>query len=232
MLSCIFRLKILGAYNKNEELKVRGGKNMCKIERWRISVLCLCFIFSSILSGCASQTSPFAPASDDFAANSNLPLYHGQAPYSSSYNEAKYVSRLPQSINLGREKVILVDPRAFAWGAYDENGELVRGGIATAGADFCQDEGRPCRTSVGTFRIYSLGGEGCISKSYPIGKGGSLMPYCMFFHGGQSLHGSPDQMFVEANISHGCVHMRIPDVEWLRYNFARVGTKVVVLPYD
>jgi hypothetical protein len=26
--------------------------------------------------------------------------------------------------------------------------------------------------------------------------------------------------------------MRIPDAEWMRYNFAQVGTKVVVLPYN
>ena len=76
-----------------------------------------------------------------------------------------------------------------------------------------------------------MGNEDCKSRTYPIPKGGSLMPYCMFFNNGQSLHGSPDQMMVEQNISHGCVHMRIPDAEWLRYNFARVGTKVVIMPY-
>ena len=152
-------------------------------------------------------------------------------PYSANYNEDKYVARLPQHIEMGHEKVILVDPNAFAWGAYAPDGELVRGGIATAGADFCPDDNAPCRTKVGTFRLYSLGGEDCYSRIYPRGKGGALMPYCMFFSGGESLHGSPDHMLVESNISHGCVHIRIPDAQWLREDFAQVGTKVVIMPY-
>jgi hypothetical protein len=160
-----------------------------------------------------------------------FPLFHGAPPYSSSFNEDKYASRLPQNIHLGREKVILIDQKVYAWGAYDSNGNLVRAGIATAGANYCPDEGHSCRTTVGTFRIYSMGNEDCTSKIYPIPTGGSLMPYCMFFHEGESLHGSPDKLLVEANISHGCVHMRIPDAEWLRYHFVTIGTKVVILPY-
>ncbi|MHB1947516.1 MAG: L,D-transpeptidase [Gammaproteobacteria bacterium] len=197
---------------------------MNKSKQWKYY-----FLFGLIfltLGGCASQSEPML-SSEDF---NGLPLYHGQAPYSSSFNEAKFASALPQNINT-REKVIVVDPKVYAWGAYSEEGRLIRAGIASAGADFCEDEGRPCHTSTGTFRIYSMGNQDCISHQYPVGKGGSLMPYCMFFHKGESLHGSPDQMMVENNISHGCVHMRIPDVEWLRYNFAEVGTKVMVLPY-
>lgn len=187
----------------------------------------------SMVGGCATEypvneTDHF-PQQDQ--VSTNLPSYHGQAPYSNQYNEAKYVAMLPKTVDTGNEKLILVDPKSYAWGAYDEQGNLVRGGIASAGANYCPDEGRSCKTTTGTFRIYSLGAEDCRSRTYPLGKGGSLMPYCMFFHKGESLHGSPDQMFTENNISHGCVHMRIPDVEWLRFNFAKVGTKVTVLPY-
>ena len=57
------------------------------------------------------------------------------------------------------------------------------------------------------------------------------MPYCMYFNKGEALHGSPDSIVVEDNISHGCVRMRIPDAEWMVTQFAQVGTKVVVLPY-
>lgn len=148
-----------------------------------------------------------------------------------SYDESRYSSRLPETISMGKEKVILVDPKSYAWGAYSADGRLVKAGIATAGGDHCEDEVGPCYTSSGTFRIQSLGGPECASKKYPRPNGGGLMPYCMFFHGGQALHGSPDSIVVENNISHGCVRMRIPDAEWLRYNFANVGTKVVVLPY-
>src|SRR5580692_7013721 len=57
-----------------------------------------------------------------------LPSYQGEPPFSSSFNEDKFASALPQNINLGHEKVIVVDPKKFAWGAYDANGTLVRGG--------------------------------------------------------------------------------------------------------
>lgn len=186
-------------------------------------------IFSLMLNGCAHEMSDDQPAPDstDYAG---LPLYRGQAPYSSSFREEKYASIMPPSINTN-EKVVVVNPRTYSWAAYND-GRLVKAGIAQAGANFCEDEGQPCRTDTGTFRVYSLGDSTCISHKYPVGKGGSLMPYCMFFNRGQSLHGTPDQMLSEANISHGCVHMRIPDAEWLRYNFVQVGTKVVILPYD
>lgn len=161
----------------------------------------------------------------------DVPLYHGQAPYSNAFNEQKYVARLPSIYQTDGQKLILIDPAVHAWGAYDETGSLVRGGIATAGADYCPDIGRACRTHIGAFAVYRMGDETCYSKTYPVGEGGALMPYCMFFDGGQSLHGSPDQIMADANISHGCVHLRIPDAAWLRYQFADIGTKVVILPY-
>lgn len=185
---------------------------------WRKSFLFS--IFSLLLVGCATHNS--APGTT--AANAGY-------PYSNNFDESKYVARLPQTIKTNGEKVIVVDAKIFAWGAYDESGNLVRGGVASAGGDRCPETGKPCHTSVGTFRIYSLGGEDCYSRKYPIPDGGALMPYCMFFHGGQSLHGSPDKMMVEANFSHGCIHLRIPDAEWIRYNFAKVGTKVIIKPY-
>lgn len=183
-----------------------------------------CFIFL-MLTSCATEP-------DGLVDNSSgLPMYQGQAPYSNSFNEDKYATLLPQSVNSG-EKMILVDPNAYAWGAYDATGRLVKAGIASAGGDYCPDEGAPCKTQAGSFRIFSLGDASCISHTYPIGNPGSLMPYCMFFNKGQSLHGAPDQMMSERNESHGCVRMRIPDAEWIRYNFASIGTKVVVLPYQ
>lgn len=155
--------------------------------------------------------------------------YHGSNYYYKP--SADYMSRLPETINTNGEKVVLVDPTVHAWGAYDRDGTLVKGGIATAGGNWCDDINRPCRTSTGTYRIQSMGDGECKSKIYPKPNGGGLMPYCMFFHNGMALHGSLDGAVVEDNISHGCVRMRIPDAEWLRYNFATVGTKVVVKPY-
>lgn len=151
--------------------------------------------------------------------------YVGYSPYTN------YGARLPETMATNGQKVIYVDPNKFAWAAYNENGEQVKSGIATAGGDFCEDTGRPCRTDAGRFRITSIGGADCISRTFPLPNGGGLMPHCMFFHNGQALHGSPEGAVVEANISHGCVRMRIPDAEWLKNNFASVGTQVVVQPY-
>jgi lipoprotein-anchoring transpeptidase ErfK/SrfK len=186
--------------------------------------------FSILLISCVYKPAP-QPTFPDGRPINNLPLYHGAAPFSAQFNEQKYAARMPQQIDAGSEKVIIVNPRIYAWGAYDATGQLVKAGIAASGADYCTDIKKACRTKVGTFRIYSLGDETCVSRTYPIGKGGSLMPYCMFFYKGLSLHGSPDQMLAEMNTSHGCVHMRIPDIEWLRYNFVKNGTKVIILPY-
>lgn len=163
------------------------------------------------------------------ACTNNRYSSSGEYPYAMHYDERKYSSSMPSTIDSGG-RVIVVDPKLYAWGAY-QDGKFVRGGIANAGANYCPDKGGSCRTTIGTFRIYSMGDVNCASKIYPIPKGGALMPYCMYFYNGESLHGSPDHMLGENNISHGCIHMRIPDAEWLRYNFASIGTKVVIRPY-
>lgn len=153
--------------------------------------------------------------------------------YSESRFNEDYNARMPQQMDTGGKKLVLVDPKAHAWGAYDANGQLVKAGIATAGGEVCppDDDAADCRTGVGKFRITSMGDGDCYSKVYPKPEGGGLMPYCMFFNNGEALHGSPDSVVVEDNVSHGCVRMRIQDAEWMRYNFAQVGTTVQVLPY-
>jgi len=183
------------------------------VKKW-LWYVCFIFIFSS-LNACS---------------NNRVGYSSGEYPYARIYDESKYSSAMPQHTTFSTGKVIVVDPKLYAWAAYN-NGDFVRGGIANAGANYCPDEGSSCRTTIGTFKIYAMGDVSCASKIYPIPTGGALMPYCMYFHNGESLHGSPDHILGENNISHGCIHMRIPDAEWLRYNFASVGTKVVILPY-
>lgn len=150
--------------------------------------------------------------------------------YDNSIKESSNDGRLPNQISPPGEKVIVIDPRAHAWGAYLPDGQLIRSGLASAGAKWCKDRGRPCRTSVGSFRIFSLGNSDCVSSIYPLEDGGGApMPYCMFFNGNQGLHGS--NQLAQANISHGCVRVSVRDAEWLRFDFVRVGTKVIVKPY-
>lgn len=145
----------------------------------------------------------------------------------SNYLAQNYATRIPSTI-ASRGKVIVVDPRVHVWGAYAD-GNLVKAGLTTAGGDWCADIKRPCHTTPGTFRISSLGGPGCKSSRYPLGKGGAPMPYCMFFNGNQSLHGSAE--VIEANVSHGCVRLEVNDAAWIRYQFANIGTQVVVKRY-
>src|SRR3990167_8216873 len=116
---------------------------------------------------------------------------------------------LPLQINPQGEKIIVVDPAEHAWGAYDANGRLIRGGLASAGADWCKDTQRPCRTRTGTFSILSLGSASCVSPSFPLPHGGGPMGYCMYFNQAQALHASPN--VVRGNISHGCVRLFYSD---------------------
>jgi hypothetical protein len=137
------------------------------------------------------------------------------------------------------EKMIIVDPSIHQWGAYDSDGTLMRSGLATAGSDYCRDLHRRCHTRSGSFRIYSLGSSGCRSKKFPLPRGGAPMPYCMYFNGGQALHGSYGNEVVYGNISHGCVRLHVADAYWLRFNFVEGpnaengyrGTRVIVKPY-
>lgn len=154
---------------------------------------------------------------EDIPINRQVPIYQ-----SSDW-------KLPNQIPAPGEKVIIVDPKIHLWGAYSATGILMRQGLASAGAKWCKDLDRPCRTTSGIFRIQSLGAADCISTRYPLGEGGAPMPYCMYFNGNQGLHGS--NQVAAANISHGCVRLRVEDAEWLRYHFARRGTKVIIKNY-
>lgn len=145
-------------------------------------------------------------------------------------NDENYYSDDSPSKVSTSEKVIIIDPVNHRWSAYSPTGKLIRSGLATAGARWCEDIGRPCKTKAGVFRIYSLGNEDCVSSKYPIEEGGGApMPYCMYFNGSQGLHGSNN--VIAGNISHGCVRLRTYDAEWLRYHFVTVGTKVIIKPY-
>lgn len=171
----------------------------------------------------------------------NGSLYPGRViavPDDLAYSDLLDYSPFPRTIDPPEEKMIIVDPNLNAWGAYDPEGMLVRWGPATAGKDWCPDIDRGCRTKAGTFRVYSLGSSSCVSSKFPIPRGGAPMPYCMFFNGGQALHGSPGGV-IKGNESHGCVRLFVQDAEWLRYDFVEPpmaqngykGTKVVVVPY-
>ncbi len=179
------------------------------------TMTCAIFIFLSTFTLCSCSTvSNRSPSANE---------QHAAAP------PPDFSLRLPQKIET-TDRTVVVDPSVHAWGAY-ENGELVKAGQASAGSDWCHDLGRPCHTRVGRFRVYSLGSADCKSHIFPIPRGGAPMPYCMFFNGGQALHGVPDNEVGDGNYSHGCVRLHVADAEWLRFSFVNVGTRVIVRPY-
>jgi L,D-transpeptidase ErfK/SrfK len=148
-------------------------------------------------------------------------------------------SPFPTKIEPTGEKEVVIDPRTNAWGAYDNQGNLIKWGPASGGAHWCRDIGKSCKTTPGSFRIYTLGSSSCISHKFPLPNGGAPMPYCMFFNGGQALHGEPNGL-PGYNASHGCVRMYVNDAEWLRYDFVEgpnsqnkyKGTRITVKEYQ
>lgn len=137
---------------------------------------------------------------------------------------------LPSDVNhhLG-ERMFVFSPRLRQWAAYNQYGQRIAYGVANGGANWCSDVGRPCRTPNGAYRVHSKGQPTCRSSKYPVGKGGAKMPYCMFFHKGYAIHGSPH--ISSRNGSHGCIRVRTEAAQWLHRYFINHGTKVIVLPY-
>lgn len=185
-----------------------------------IASVVFCSLAAITLTSCAYK----APSA---GSASNSKKYLGPT----STHTQNYASRLPSQIDTNGERVVVINPRVHAWGAYGSDGKLIKAGLATAGGGYCPDIKRACHTKVGTFRVQEMRGAGCKSSRYPLPHGGAPMPYCMFFNKNQAMHGASNSHVVEGNVSHGCVRMRTPDAAWLQGNFVQVGTKVIVKPY-
>jgi len=137
----------------------------------------------------------------------------------------------PKTKQATGHKVFIFDPNFNAWALYDENGTRLNTGKASGGKAYCPDISAPCRTTSGTFKIYSKGGADCISHTFPLEtKGGAPMPYCMFFNGGLAVHGSSD--IPNYNASHGCIRITPPVAKWLSEEHLDIGDTVIVLPYN
>lgn len=121
------------------------------------------------------------------------------------------------------------NPKTLTWKAINDDGSVARVGKGSSGRRYCPDIHRGCRTPTGTFTVQSKGGASCRSSRYPVGRGGSPMPYCMFFSKYYAIHGSYE--VPNYNASHGCVRVTPTEARWLSKNFVKVGTKVVILPY-
>lgn len=156
----------------------------------------------------------------------------------------KYIERLsvydiapfPRHIDTNGEKIIFINQQELAWGAYDEEGELIWWGPVSTGSLQCVGVYGGCNTPVGTFRIIRKQDFDCRSSTFPRrpdgNSGGAKMPFCMHFFRGYALHGSEDVPGFRT--SHGCIRMFTEDARWLNEEFIDLpgfgmkGTRVVV----
>jgi hypothetical protein len=147
------------------------------------------------------------------------------------------VSPFPRYIDVKGEKTIYINQKELAWGAYDENGELVWWGPLSSGQGHCPHIDGHCLTPTGSFRVIRKQGIDCISTVFPMRmdgeSGGAEMPYCMHFFRGYALHGSDTVPGYRA--SHGCVRIFTEDARWLNEEFidlpgegGKIGTRVLI----
>lgn len=138
------------------------------------------------------------------------------------------MSPLPKHIDTHHENEVFINLSLFAFGAYDQNGNLIYWGPVSSGRDKCFDgTDKSCATAVGKFRVFKMGDKSCASNEFPLEThGGAPMPYCMFFHGGTAFHTSTLSGFI--NRSSGCVRMFNSDAKWLNHRFVKLRTLVVV----
>ncbi len=145
------------------------------------------------------------------------------------------VSPFPRYIEADGEKTIYVSQQNLAWGAYDEEGELLWWGPISPGLPRCQMFGG-CSTPSGAYRIIRKQDIDCVSTAFPRradgNNGGAEMPFCMHFFRGYALHGSEAVPGYPA--SHGCVRLFTEDARWLNEEFVDLpgggmkGTRIII----
>ncbi|WP_035917958.1 L,D-transpeptidase [Legionella fairfieldensis] len=146
------------------------------------------------------------------------------------------VSPFPRYIEARGEKTIYISQKKLAWGAYDEDGELLWWGPISSGSDKCHGVVGGCETPTGSYRIIRKQDGECISTAFPRrangDNGGAEMPFCMHFFRGYALHGSEEVPGYRA--SHGCIRMFTEDARWLNEEFVDLpgggmkGTRVII----
>lgn len=136
------------------------------------------------------------------------------------------MSPFPHTIKPQKKRVVVVNLKLQAFGAYDREGQLVHWGPVSGGRNWCSDVKRPCRTATGSFLVIDKQGAECESAVFPVEtNGGAPMPYCMHYYRGFALHGSTLPGY---HASHGCIRLFYDDAKWLNNHFTRVGTPIVV----
>lgn len=197
----------------------------------RINLISLSAVLALTVSSAMAYDFDYNYSEMTFAQNSSHNNSDSYSLFDSDQNDASVapLSSLPKRIAAPHEKEFIFNPKLRKWAAYDSMGDRVAYGRANGGADFCAELGHPCHSPVGIFHVYREGGPECKSKEFPLGKGGAEMPWCMYFHNGDAIHGETWVSY--ANRSHGCIRVTTPAAQWLHANFIQRGTKVMVLSY-
>ena len=146
-----------------------------------------------------------------------------------SFKKTTYMdmSPLPKHMYTNHQKLVVLNLRLFAFGAYNKNGNLLYWGPLSSGQKICPGGSGICSTPTGNFKVFHMEGKNCVSNEYPLEThGGAPMPYCMFFHNGTAFHESTLSGFI--NRSAGCVRMFNADAKWLNKKFVTIGTRVLV----
>lgn len=155
-------------------------------------------------------------------------IVHHTKHYLRDYRGKNY---FPMQLQPTGKKRFIFDPKVSAWAAYDKEGKRVMTGSASGGQDYCEDVKKSCRTVTGRFRVYNKRGPECKSGEYPIQtEGGAMMPYCMYFYRGFTIHAAYE--VPPKNVSHGCIRVLPSAAKWLNEEFIDIGTEVTVLSYD
>ena len=133
------------------------------------------------------------------------------------------------------EKLIIIDLAQLAFAAYDEAGVLKRWGPVSGGRDWGRYVRKSNLTIVGEFVISRKFGRWAKSRLYPRATedkkaGGAPVPYFMRFFPGYGLHSY--HIVPGRHDSHGCVRLFFDDAKWLNREFAEIGTRVIVRPYE
>ena len=165
---------------------------------------------------------------DDILSGIDLSQVYAQA---STYDAYLNSNKLPYRMPATGGNVFVFDPKQFKYAAYNARGFRVKSGRASGGALWCPDVGRSCKTPRGIFKVFKKRGFECRSSKYPLGKGGSHMPYCSYFHqAGYAIHAS-NEVPKNSHASHGCIRLKPKEAYWLHRKFLDIGTTVVVRSY-
>lgn len=184
--------------------------------------LLLVTLLITLIVGCASEYNDGSTIIRDDNGQIHRTIHYLQDKRGQTYFPVKAAAT--------GHKQFIFDPKAYAWAAYDEEGNRVMTGGASGGKDFCEDVGQSCRTVTGNFKVYNKRGLECRSGEYPVEtEGGAKMPYCMYFYRGYTIHAAYEVPL--ANTSHGCVRVFPSAAKWLNENFITVGTRITVLSY-